>query len=220
MNSTTKTLPNLNENKSPMPLINEKIPKDVLFYKGTMFEVPVEIIQYYANLPEILEKRITRTLSNGMYFMYPNGGYGCHYCAHFDKNVMNVTMDTTGCRIINTEGDPGISVFGCTYEPNEEIRWVTTFRNSKSKITFRAQKTPCVVFDSLAIELIKSGCLDEYIIKGLEFNYPRLSETSSKPELEKVFKVNIPNERLFERAYGYLYKTLENLNKTLESYIP
>ena len=71
----------------PEPKIDESLPKDVIEYKGRLFEVPQEVIMYLEKHPDVLPMRIGRAELNGMIFMYFDGGYACEYCNHYAYNL-------------------------------------------------------------------------------------------------------------------------------------
>jgi len=178
------------------PTIDPDAPKDVIKYGDRIFEVPGEMVWYFAHKKDVLSTRIKRTMKNGIGNMYPDGAFGCFYCNHYTQNIANLfTQDLSQGRAIfgNVQGEPGIAVDGCTYQRKENVLWVTAFQNAKGDVVM-AQKTPCVVYDSLIAEIIEQGLLNEYEVKSRELNYPRIGELMQCPELEKHYKRDTPKK--------------------------
>jgi hypothetical protein len=171
------------------PKIRRNSHKDVVQYHDRVFEVPPEMIYYFSDLPDVLEARIKRALENGMMHMYPDGSYGCHYCGYYAMNLQKMIAENPGKVIIhNTSGTPGISVSGCTYDGVMNVRWATRLTNKKSGVVVMAQKKPCVVYDSMLVEMIERGLLDEYE-SDRKFDFPTIPELEENPELQEKYRV-------------------------------
>ncbi len=169
------------------PVITDKSPRDVISYKGRIFEVPIDMIYYLADLPPNLKARIRRAEEYGMNNMSPDGAYGCWYCNHNQNNIARLLSSPAAdgqCIILNSPGTPGISVENCIYEGRGTVQWATTFLNKKKLTTVMAQKTPCVVYDAMIEVLAEKGLFDEYEVKGREFNYQTIEDLKKDPALE------------------------------------
>jgi hypothetical protein len=187
------------------PIIDETSLKDVIKYNGRIFEVPTEMIHYLADLPENLQPRIGRTKRNGMGFMYPDGSTGCHYCNHYTSNIANILSDNgVGVTVHNREGTRGIAVTGCNYEQKEDVRWASTFQNRETGEVVMAQKTPCVVHDSMIAMLADSGAFDQYEVKGRAFQFPTITEIIQRSESGKKEEVQPITDSRISKIYNHL----------------
>jgi len=170
------------------PVITADSQRDFIQYKNRVFEVPRDIIIYHTSHPSNLPAIIARTNKNGIAVMYPNGSTGCHYCSHYQYNIDALLSGGDEVVIHDTDGEPSIAVKGCQYKSVEDVKWATRFTHKSGRVIM-AQKTPCVVDDSMIAYLAESGKLDEYEVKGSEFNYPTLQELTGNKELQKKFEV-------------------------------
>jgi hypothetical protein len=194
------------------PKITKKSQIDIVFYKGRIFEVPVEMIYYLANLPPNLKARIQRAEKYGMTIMSPDGCYGCWYCNHYQNNIARIfsnPAESGGFIIMHAKGMPGISVEECIYEGRGDVKWATTLVNEKKGIRVVAQKTPCVVNDAQIEVLAEKGLFDRYEVKGKEFNYPTVGELEKDPLLEKKVGVRMG---ILERTRRYVRKIFRRDN--------
>ena len=90
------------------PQVDESSPRDVIEYKGKIFEVPSDMIFYLSKQPDVLRARINRALENGMGFIYPDGSYGCWYCNHYTDNLAKTFSEgNIGVQIHNLGGCAG-----------------------------------------------------------------------------------------------------------------
>ena len=175
-----------NEARMPEKPVIDDTPKDVIKYKERVFEVPTKTVLSLADLPENLDTRIKRTIENGMNFIYPDGIFSCHYCGYYSPHNVMVINNT---RSAHREGRVGIYVRGCEYKRAEDVRWVTSFTQESSGKAVMAQRTPCVVYDSMIAQLIETGQLDEFEVEGREFDYPTIGDLIGMPELQQHYKL-------------------------------
>ena len=190
------------------PQIDENTPKSVIRYKDRIFEVPAPMVHYLADLPENLPSRIRRAIENGMGFMYADGAFACWYCNHYRANLatimesevqrLNETGDNPRPIAVSQAGTPGVSVSGCFYMGDENVRFARPYTNPRTGAVVIAQGKPCVVYDTMIADLVERGLLDEYEVKGKKFNYPTLDELKENPRLEKAYTIRPTN--LIKRA--------------------
>jgi hypothetical protein len=182
---------NLEPELPDKPKITEKSQIDIIFYKGRIFEVPIEMINYLAQLPPNLKARIRRAEEYGMTNMSPDGMYGCWYCNHYQNNIARIFSNSADgqCVVMNNTGTPGISVNECLYEGRGYVKWATTLVHKKKGIKVIAQRSPCVIHDAKIEVLAEKGLFDKYEVKGREFNYPTVEDMEKDPSLEKKFEV-------------------------------
>lgn len=163
------------------PEINDNSPKDVIECNGRVFEVPTEMIEHLALLPDNLAARIDRAVQNGMRFMYDDGGFGCHHCNHYALDVGQEAMRT------GTTIHYQVDERKCRYKQNG-VKWAGRFYDKQTGAAVMAQKKPCVVLDSLIKELVGRGLLDQYEVQR-KFDFPTLSELKENPELVDTYQV-------------------------------
>ncbi len=174
------------------PVVTENSVRDVIQYKGKVYAVPREMIVYFADHPENLPGRIRRSLRNGVGMMYPDGGYGCPYCNHYQDNIANLLasgqMDGPMVFDAGDIGIPGIHVKGCQYQRAEDVKWATEFKNIETGQVVMAQRTPCVVDDSLIAELAEKGLLEEYLAER-EFDFPTIRTVMGLPDPAETYEL-------------------------------
>jgi len=155
------------------PVIDDKSPRDVVMYKDKMFEVPSDLIHYLADHPDNLPSRVRRTRENGMMLMHPGGGFHCGGCSFYPNGAKTLKPGQVG--IYNYVGTPGIEVKGCKYKQGD-VRWASEFTNRETGEDVMAERTPCVVNDSIIAELAEKGLLNKYEVHGKEFGFPKIIE--------------------------------------------
>ncbi len=171
------------------PKITSRSQRDIIECHGKVYEVPVDMLYYLANLRYNLPARIDKTIENGMGMMYPDGVFACWYCNHYTHNLRRLHEKSRGDIVVHsTEGQPGVGFTGCTYKGDPGIRWATRFEKSEPKIAVMAQRTPCVVDQTMISFLHGRGLLDEYEV-GREFDFPTLDEIDRDPELMSKFRL-------------------------------
>ncbi len=170
------------------PVITEDSPRDFIKYNGRVFEVPTATYHYLQNLPEVLEARIKRAREMGMAFMYPDGGYSCHYCNHYVNNLDKLLSQSDGEEVIihNTQGEPKTGVTNCLYERVEDVARATFMQNEERGLIVIAKTNPCVVEDATILEISERGYFDEYEVDR-EFDFPTIQELEENPKLIKRF---------------------------------
>jgi len=173
------------------PETAEKSPIEVIFYKGRIFEVPAKTLWDFAQEPANLRERIRLAGDLGLGGMTGEGGIGCWYCSHYQSNIAAIANSGTGnkCIIMNATGYAGISVDGCFYDGNKDIKWASTFYHREKGTPATAQRMPCVAYEALIEVLAKKGLLDQYESKGKQFDYPTINELEGKPARVSITRV-------------------------------
>lgn len=204
------------------PKIDPNKPKDVIKYKDQVFEVNGDWVFYLSKLPDILPERINRACQWGMGMMYPDGGYGCHYCNHYKHNLDKLKAElesnppTGGIEVGGTNiviGEPIImhtSEAGCGYE-ELNVRWAGTLEDRETGAIAIALREPCVVDEATIEVLVQRGLLNEFEVPGKEFDFPTLEQLSNNPEIEKKYTLSPGSKtKVFLKK---IYNGLKNLIK-------
>jgi len=202
-----------------MPSVDDAYTKDVVLYKGRIFELHPAVIHYLAGLPQILPKRIERACGLGMGFMYPDGGYGCHYCNHSSMNIEKLVSGAENRETIaelEVDGEKlaiGAPIIHNTSEKDcrfEElnVRWASAVTDGK--IIVMVVKKPCVVHEATIETLIEGKLLDSYEVHGRKFDYPSFEEMVNDEELQKKYAVKQPEQKQMPEQMGFFRRLYRN----------
>lgn len=181
--------------------LDPNLPPIVIEYDWRIFEIPLEMFDYFCFIPRVLEKRMGLAIENGLE-MDQIGGYGCHYCNHFTHNLANqlvahemrrATGEKAECFIYNAEDVPGLGVKECNYTREIPLKTAESLRNCKTGVVVMAQKHPCVAMDTKVMTLLELGLLDEYEVQGRTFDYPTTTDLHRDPLLIEKFRVDVPD---------------------------
>jgi hypothetical protein len=203
-----------------MPSVDEAYTKDVVLYKGRLFELHPAVIGYLAALPQIRPKRIERACSLGMGFMYPDGSYGCHYCNHSSNNLERLVSgaeDRETIAEVEVDGEKvpiGAPIIHNTSEKEcrfEElnVKWATACTNGK--VVVMVVKKPCVVHEAPIETLVEGKLLDSYEVHGRNFDYPSFDDMVNDEALQKKYAVKIPEQKQIPEQNGFFRRLYSSL---------